>query len=149
MEVIPPKKNWFERNWLWFIPLTGILILSIVISLLISSAYNSVKSFFTGFNEQLTATIPVNEAMQRVVEYEYLNQVLGSPITSLASKKTNFKIHNGLVKRSSQTLLKGPLGTGVLYLTVRRKGEEWEFLQMYVLIDATGEEVELLYDNER
>ena len=149
MEVIPPQKNWMQRNWPWVIPLGGCLTLVIVISFFIGSAYFGVKEFFTDFTDQVTATMPIDEAMKRIDDYPYLQETLGAPISAGETGMTNLQILNGARKSSSQTPLSGTKGTAILHLVGEKKGEEWNFSEMYVVLDATGEEVDLFYDGER
>ncbi len=149
MEVIPPQKNWMQRNWPWAIPLGGCLTLVIVISFFIGSAYFGVKEFFTDFTDQVTSVMPIDKAMKRINEYPYLQETLGTPIIAGETGMSNLQILNGIRKLSSQTPLKGPKGNAILHLTGEKKEEEWIFSEMYVILDATGEELDLFYDGEK
>ena len=149
MEVVPPQKNWMQRNWPWVIPFSGCLSLVLVISFFIGSAYFGMKEFFTDFTDQVTKTIPINKAIKRIEEYPYLQETLGSPIIAGETSTTNLRIINSARKLSSQTPLNGSKGSATLYLTGEEKGEEWVFNEMYIIIDTTGEEVDLFYDGEK
>ena len=138
-----------HRNWPWVVPVGGCITLLGIIAFFLGAAFFGIQEYFVNFTEQVTQTVPIDRALKRIEEYPYVTEILGTPITTEGSGVTNVQIINGINQTSSQTRIKGSKSTGILYLTGSKKDSLWSFSEMYVVLNATGEEVNLFYDGEQ
>src|SRR5690349_17082354 len=103
-EAEPPRRGWFGRNWLWFVPtLIGIPIL------LCGGCFGGL--FYVGL--RAIKDMPTYKgAVARVQESPEVQAKLGQPIedaTVLPSSEFNFR--NGQQSVTQRFSVKGPTGT--------------------------------------
>lgn len=148
MEVYPSKKSWFQRNWLWFLPSSGCLVLIGIVLFFVSAAFYNFSKVFTDFTDEVTETMPIDRPMQRASEYDYVTSKLGEPLRFVETRATNYQIFNGKKEVTSETLIEGPKGTAILYLTGKKTKEIWRYSSMYLVLTESGEDINLFYDGE-
>jgi len=131
----PVKKDWFTRNWKWFVP-TGCLSIIIITGAFISALFFGVNSLIKNSDAYATA-IHIAQKNTLVIEK------LGIPIESdgIASGSINTTSYKG--NCNLEIPIKGPKGTAVLFV-VGEKKVKWKYSEMSVYINATDEEIDLL-----
>ncbi|OHE81256.1 MAG: hypothetical protein A3G75_13165 [Verrucomicrobia bacterium RIFCSPLOWO2_12_FULL_64_8] len=131
----PPTRNWWQRNWKWFVPvgcLTALLLFVAFIGLVVAGAMGVMKS-----------SDAYKEAVARARTEPVVVQKLGLPIEEgfLASGHVNTSGPSGEAELSIP--LKGPKGKATLYVEAEKKAGRWQFKQLVVEFEATHERVEL------
>jgi hypothetical protein len=118
-----PRKNWWGRNWKWFLPtviLTPLVICGGGIALVISFVFGMIHD-----------SVPYKDAMKTARQQSQVRQHLGQPIE--AGYLTTGNIHygaGGSGKASLTIPLSGPKGEGTLYVDARRSAGQWQFQRL-------------------
>lgn len=130
-----PKKNWWDRNWKWFVP-TGCLSLILLFCLFIGG-------LFYGVTSMMTNSDAYKEAMNKAQHNEIVIQKLGTAIEKdgMVSGSINTSGNSG--NCNLEIPIKGSKGTGVLFVVAHKK-VKWNFDELSVYVNATDEEINLL-----
>jgi len=129
------RKNWWDRNWKWFIP-TGCLGLLALFGLFIAG-------IFFGVTSMMKESDAYKGAMIEVQQNKIIIEKLGSPIESDGMTSGSININGEKGNCDIQIPIKGPKGTGVLFV-VAEKRINWKYSEITVYIEATKEEIDLL-----
>jgi hypothetical protein len=137
--VPPHRKNWWQRNWKWFVP-TGCLTfvaagvaLIFCIVLLIFGAMKSSDAYKTAFARA--------RKDPRVIE------AIGQPIHSGWYVSGNTKV-NGDSGESDLTIpIHGRKGKAKIYAVATKSEGEWQYSKLTVKIEKTGEKIDLLQES--
>ncbi|OXA78252.1 Cytochrome oxidase complex assembly protein 1 [Flavobacterium aquidurense] len=129
------KKNWWDRNWKWFVP-TGCLSLLVLFGLFIAA-------IFFGATSMMKDSDSYKGAMTIVQNDKYMNKILGSPIENDGLVSGNISINNEVGNCDLQIPIKGPKGKATLFVVAEKKGE-WKYREISVHVDATDEQIELI-----
>jgi Cytochrome oxidase complex assembly protein 1 len=131
-----PKRNWWTRNWKWFVPtgcLTMLVLFVVFISSIVLIVFGALKS--TDVYKDAVAKAKANAA---VVE------ALGSPIEEgmFVSGSSNV---NGASGESNLSIpISGPKGKGTIYLSAKKSAGRWEYDSLVVEVQKTRERIDLL-----
>jgi hypothetical protein len=129
------KKNWWDRNWKWFVP-TGCLSLLVLFGLFIAG-------IFFGVTSMMKDSDAYKGAMTIVQHDKLVNDRLGNHIESDGMVSGNISINNNTGNCDLQIPIKGSKGKGTLFVVAEKKGK-WKYNKMSVYIEATDEEIDLL-----
>jgi hypothetical protein len=129
------RKNWWDRNWKWFVP-TGCLSLLVLFGLFIAG-------IFFGVTSMMTDSDAYKEAMNKVQHNKIIIEKLGSPIESDGMTSGSINIQNNGGNCDLQIPIKGSKGKGTLFVVAEKRGT-WKYSIMSVYIEATKEEIDLL-----
>ena len=122
-ELIEQKK-WWKRNWKWFVPVCGILL--IIMSIFISSGMG-------GIGVDLAQAYSDNElyenALEKVKSNQKVNELLGTiePIDKFAILEGNVHYTNENLTVNSSIRLKGTKGKARMDITANKINNEWEY----------------------
>jgi hypothetical protein len=134
-ELIVDKRNWWNRNWKWFIP-TGCLTLVIIFGLFLAGVFFEVTSI-------LKDSEAYRESMTAVQNNKIVVERLGSPIETDGIVSGNVNVNNNTTSCDVQIPIKGPKGKATLFVVGQKKGR-WKYTEMSVYIEKTKEEIDLL-----
>jgi hypothetical protein len=142
MEPTPPaiplqtKGNWWTRNWKWFVP-TGCLTIALLFVVFVFSivllVFGAMKS-----------TDVYKDALAKAKANPSVIEALGSPIKDglFVSGNTNV---NGATGDSNLSIpISGPKGKATIYVKAEKSLGRWNYSELVVEIQATGERIELL-----
>lgn len=142
MENHVTHKSWFSRNWPWAVPLGGCLVFIILIVAFVGTVIYGVSK---GFSE----STPYKEALAKVNQDEYVIGILGEPIETNGIMNGRFEFTNGKGSADISIPIKGPDGKGRLYVVGNKENDQWNYTDMYVIIDMSNEQIDLLgYEND-
>ncbi len=141
MEYQTQKKSWFSRNWPWVVPLGGCLTLICIFILFIGTA-------IFGVSKALTGATPYQEGLDKAQSDEYIIQVLGEPIETNGIMSGSLQYHNSIGTADISIPIKGPNGEAQLYIIGTKENEKWRYSEMYVIIEESNEQVDLLWDQK-
>ena len=136
MEEEVLKKNWWGRNWAWFVPvgcLTGLLIFAGIIALLMSFVFGMMKSS-PGYKEALTKA----RANALVI------QNLGEPIVEGYFVSGNIKESGASGVAELAIPITGPKGNATVYVESKKSLGEWAILNLVVEINNSKQRINLM-----
>jgi Cytochrome oxidase complex assembly protein 1 len=130
----PPPKNWWQRNWKWFVP-TGCLTLITLGVLFVLCIVFFVFSILKSSEAYKTAVARAKNDRQVVA-------ALGTPIQEgmFASGKANVNGPSG--EADLAIPISGPKGKAAIYVVATKSGGEWNFSKLTVQVEG-GETIDL------
>ena len=129
------RKNWWDRNWKWFVP-TGCLSILVLFGLFIAGIFFGVTSIMKDSDAY-------KGAMTAVQHNKIVIEKLGNPIESDGMVSGSINVNNDTGNCDIQIPIKGPKGTGTLFVVATKRGK-WKYEELAVYIKATEEEIDLL-----
>ena len=126
--VPAPRRNWWERNWKWFVPtgcLTLILLFVLFVGALVSLAMGAMKS--SDIYRQAVAKARANPT---VVEK------LGTPIAEGYFVSGNINVQNDSGNADLQIPISGPKGKAVIHAVATKSAGKWEYSRLTVSIEG-------------
>jgi hypothetical protein len=129
------RKNWWERNWKWFVP-TGCLSLLVLFGLFIAG-------IFFGVTSMMKDSDAYKEAMVMVQHDKLVNAKLGSPIEADGMVNGNINISNDTGNCNLQIPIKGSKGKGTVFVVAEKRGK-WTYSEISVYVAATKEQIDLI-----
>ncbi len=131
------QKNWFGRNWLWFIPLSGCLGIIFLFVFGIGAAIFGVTKIISDLS-------PVSYALEKVNNNKEAILVLGNNIDDNGFPQGNINIQNENGEVDFEIPIKGDKGEGILILKGIRVNEKWVFEELYIRIKGKQQRIDLL-----
>jgi len=129
------RKNWWDRNWKWFVP-TGCLSILVLFGLFIAGIFFGVTSIMKD-SDAYKGSMTAAQHNKIVIEK------LGNPIESDGMVSGSINVNNDTGNCDIQIPIKGSKGTGTLFVVATKRGK-WKYEELAVYIKATEEEIDLL-----
>lgn len=130
------QKSWFGRNWLWVLPVGGCLTVILLLVLGVGAAYFGVT--------KLIDESPYEYALEIAKNDPDVQLALGEPIETNGIFQGNISFDNDGGDADLKIPIKGPSSQGTIIVLAERINNEWTYEKLYVLIDATNEEINLI-----
>jgi Cytochrome oxidase complex assembly protein 1 len=130
-----PRKNWFSRNWKWFVPLgclSLIVLVAIGIAGLVGIVFSAMKS-----------SDVYRESLTRVQHSPAVMVVLGTPIEAGWLMSGNIHIENDTGQADIEYPVSGPRAKGKVHVVAAKANGKWIYSRMTVQPD-TGAEIDVL-----
>lgn len=131
----PPPRNWWQRNWKWFVP-TGCLIIfaffAAFIALIVFAVFGAMKS-----------TDVYKTAVARAKADERVIAALGPPIREGMFFSGTTNATGGSGEADLAIPISGPKGKGTLYAVATKSAGAWEYSKLMVEIQGTGEKIDI------
>jgi hypothetical protein len=130
----PPRKNWWQRNWIWFVPTGcfGLIALAVVffagVVLLIFGALKSSDVYQT--------------AVSRAKSDQRVTAALGTPIREGMFPSGSTSSSGGSGDADLVISISGPKGKGKIYAVASKSGGQWNYSKLSVEIEG-GETIDL------
>ncbi|QXP59004.1 cytochrome c oxidase assembly factor Coa1 family protein [Olleya sp. HaHaR_3_96] len=117
-------KSWWNRNWKWFVPVSGILL--IIISVFISFGMSGIVSDLT---QAYSDTELYEKALEKVKSDQKVTELLGeiAPIDNLAILEGDIYYTNNNQTVNSTIRLKGTKGKARMDITADKINNAWEY----------------------
>lgn len=132
------QRSWFSRNWPWIIPVGGCLTVIVLIVLGIGAAIFGVTKVISGSQ-------PYEYAIEQATTNPDVNALLGSPVETNGIMQGNISVKSGGSGQVDIRIpLKGSIGEGSVAIVGEKIEGEWVYEKLYVYIQDTGEEINLL-----
>ena len=141
MEIQTAKKSWFSRNWPWVVPVGGCLTIIVIFFVFLGSVIFGVSKAFTNSG-------PYKDALAKAQEDKYIIEMLGEPIETNGIMKGSLKFQNDEGSVDISIPIKGPDGEARVYIVGSKKDDTWTYSELYVILDETNEQVDLLWGKE-
>ena len=128
------QQSWFKRNWLWFVPSMGCLILIILFALGIFGIFS-----------MISGSEPSEFALERASKNTAVIEELGQPVEKygITRGEMTFSTDSGS-RVNLLILIKGPKGKGSITVKGYKENDEWIYEELYVLVEESQEKINLL-----
>jgi hypothetical protein len=147
MEVIN-EKNWFQRNWMWAVPVggcgCGCLGLILVFVFGIGAAFFGVSTILDNVSDAFDNAEPVYYAKEKAFNHPKVIQLLGDNLETygIPSGKISLSNNDGNVDFSIP--ITGSLGEATIIVKGIKADGVWAYEDLYVIIKETQEQINLL-----
>jgi hypothetical protein len=135
-----PKKNWFDRNWKWFVPLACLWGLAVV------AGFCALIAYFV-FGLMKTSDV-YKEALSRAKANPAVVRALGAPIREGLFVSGSIQVSGPSGSAELSIPLSGSTGKGTIFLEARKSAGRWSFAKLLVEVDGTRERIDLLRPGE-
>jgi hypothetical protein len=139
METPTPKKDWFSRNWKWFIPVV-LLVIGLCCVVCVGGGFYSIFGL-----------IKSNYVYQHGLEMVQVNtraqQLLGTPINAGFLVSGNVEESGSTGSADLSFPVSGPKGSGTVHAKGTKYGGSWVITSLVLVMDGTGERV-VVYGSE-
>jgi hypothetical protein len=136
---LPPvstrPKNWFDRNWKWFVPLVVVVFFTLI--------GGFVAALLFGVSHMMRDSIPYQVAVDRATKNPTVQAELGAPIKVGWFTSGSINLNGPSGSASLAIPLNGPKGEGVVYVEAKRRAGVWRY-ETLEFAPATGDRVPLL-----
>jgi hypothetical protein len=129
-------KNWFSRNWKWFIPtlILGLaLLLALVVGGLLTFVFGLLKS-----SEPYQHAVAVASSNPDVV------RELGAPIVPTWHVSGNINVAGTSGNADLAIVLNGARRRGTVYVVAKKNDGVWTYSKLQVLVDGQESPIKLL-----
>src|SRR5258708_796757 len=131
----PLHRSWWSRNWKWFVPVGCfgmILAIAVFVGGIVMVAAGAMKS-----------SDAYKEGLARAKASPAVTEALGSPIEAgfFTSGKVDVSGPSGTAQLSIP--ISGPKGKGTVFVE-GTKSVDWSYTRLEVVVDGTGEKIDLL-----
>lgn len=131
------QKSWFSRNWLWFVPVSGCLVVILLFVLGIGGLFFGVSKLFTGSE-------PYQYALEQAKSNPNVLLSLGEPIETDGIMSGNISIKNDDGNADFSIPIKGANGEARIIVVATKDYGSWVYEELYVQIKNTNEKINLL-----
>lgn len=132
----PPRRNWWQRNWKWFVPtgcFTLLLIAASCVALIVTLVFGAMKS-----------SDAYKLAVQRAKADARVQTTLGLPIKEGYFTTGSVSANNGAGNADLSIPLRGAAKNATLYATGVKRSGRWQFTRLVVEVEKTGERIPLV-----
>ncbi len=131
------RKNWFQSNWKWIIPL--VLSLALISGYLFSSSDENIMDFAQAYND----TALYEKAIEKANSNQRVLETVGEiqPIDKLAILEGNTIYTDNNTSVVLSIRIKGAKSKGKLDITAKKVGSEWEYKKILVRCKNPKEEI--------
>lgn len=138
-KLYAPPKNWFQRNWKWFIPI-GCLSSIVVVALFVTILFSGITSILKD-SHVYKHTMTVTKENQLVIEK--LGNNIQQDGTLIGSIATSNNRGNAILKIP----LKGSKGSGFVQVIAQKENNAWIYTMMDFHEKGSGKTIDLLDAN--
>ena len=131
------QESWFTRNWKWALPLGCLSTIGLFVVGIILFGIIGFSKIFNGNNDVTSKAIDLINNEQVIV------QQLGSPIDSNGMMQGAISTTNDGGNADISVPLKGPNGTGTMFIKAVKVNDKWNYERIAVQIDKTNEIIEI------
>ena len=140
MEVIQ-EKNWFQRNWMWAVPVGGCGCGCIVIILFFVFG---IGAAFFGFSKLFNESTPIQYAKEQTFNNPEVLFKLGNDVKSTGIPSGNISTNGNNGEVNMSFAIKGSNGEGTVIVKGIKSDGIWVYEDLYVVTKETKEQINLL-----
>ena len=138
------EKNWWKKNWKWFLPTLTLVFLFLFESILSFNIHGNITDIAQAYSDNSLYEKAIDRAKsnQRVIE------VIGEiePIDKFAILEGNARYSNGNNSVALSVRIKGSKGKGKMDISADKKGTDWEYKKISIRIKVPKEVIQILKD---
>jgi hypothetical protein len=131
-----PRRNWWQRNWKWFVP-TGCIVM---LGLIAAFVFSIVFFVFSVIRQ----TDVFKDALDKAKADPQVQTELGEPIREGWWLSGQVKTSGPSGNADISIPLKGSRKNGTLYAVAHKSAGEWTYERLEVAVDGREERINLL-----
>ena len=131
------EKNWWHRNWKWFVPVGCLSLIILIGGFLAVIIY-----FIFGF---VKSTDTYKEAVERAKTNPFVMEALGSPLKEGFFVTGNIKVSGSSGEADFSIPISGPKGKARIFAVAKKSAGEWTFSTLFVVVKESRQRIDLLF----
>ena len=131
------EPSWWKRNWKWAVPVGGCLTVIILFIALIGVGIFGATKMFSGSE-------PYTFALEQATNNEQVIELLGEPVETNGIMQGSINFSNNDGNADISIPIKGPNGTGKIYVVGEKRNDTWTYSELEVRIEKNSEVINLL-----
>ena len=131
----PRPRGWFGRNWKWFVPL--VIVLPIIV------CCGGVTAIVGGVFGMIKSSEPYKYALAQAQSNPQVTAALGTPIEAGFFAGGNINLNNDDGAADLVIPIKGPKGSGTLFVTATKTDGVWTYQTLEVLPAGSQQRIRL------
>lgn len=134
------RKNWWARNWKWFVPvgcLSSLVLLFGFVALIMFFVFGMMKS-----------SDAYQQALSKAKANPDVIRALGTPIHEGFFTSGSINVNGASGNADLAIPISGAKGKGTIYVEAHKSAGEWSFSQLAVKVDQTNERIDLLNEHK-
>jgi len=131
-----PDKNWWGRNWKWFVPvgcLGSLVLFAGFITLIMCFVFGMMKS-----------SDAYKDAVSRAKAHTAVQKSLGTPVEEGVFVTGNININGPSGQANLAIPISGPDGKATVYVVAAKSAGQWTFTTPVVELKETKQRIDLL-----
>lgn len=132
----PEKKNWWGRNWKWFVPVGcfgSLLCFAGFVALIVCLVFGAMRS-----------SDVYRHAVSTAKAHTVVQENIGTPINEGFFTSGNIEVNMGGGQANLAIPLSGPAGTATVYVVATKSAGQWKYSTLVVEIDGGKQRIDLL-----
>lgn len=130
------KKDWWSRNWKWFIPVACLTVIVIIVAFILFLMY-AVFGF-------MKSSEVYQEAFARAKANQYVIETIGQPVEEGFFLSGNINVSGSSGNADLAIPISGPKGEGTVFVAASRSAGQWMISMLIVENKQTGTRINLL-----
>jgi hypothetical protein len=131
-----PQKNWFARNWKWFVP-TGCLTLLVLFLAFMAGIFGLAQSLMRS-SDVYKQALARAQADPRVIDQ------IGQPLQPGWFVSGSVNVDGASGDANMSIPISGPKGKGKIYATAKKIAGQWQFETLQVEVAGEPDRIDLL-----
>ncbi len=131
-----PRKNWFERNWKWFVP-SGCLTLIVLFLAFIAGIFAIVEASFKSSDVYTHALAQANAN-------SHVSDAIGKPLKPGWFISGSINVSGDSGDADISIPISGPKGKGTIYAVAKKVAGAWQYETLQVEVDGQPDRIDLL-----
>ncbi|MGJ8745399.1 cytochrome c oxidase assembly factor Coa1 family protein [Polaribacter sp.] len=135
------QKSWFQRNWMWAVPVGGCGCGCVVIILLFIFG---IGAAFFGISQAFNEATPIKYATELAFSNLEVQEALGNDLEKYGIPSGNISLNNDDGDIDFSIAIKGTKGVGSIVVRGIKTNGKWVYEDLYVFIKETQNQINLL-----
>jgi Cytochrome oxidase complex assembly protein 1 len=131
-----PRKNWFQRNWKWFVP-SGCLTLIVLFLAFIAGIFAIVEGSFK------SSTVYAH-ALAQANANSHVSETMGKPLKPGWFISGSISVAGDSGDADISIPISGPKGKGTVYVVAKKTEGAWQYQTLQVEVDGHQDRIDLL-----
>jgi len=132
---VPKRTSWWSRNWKWFVPVITLAVVLIV---------GFVVGIFALVFGIMKSSDAYKMAVLRASNSPQVVAAIGRPIKEGTFTAGSIHVTNETGEANLIIPISGPKGQGNIHVGATKSGSMWTFYKLYVVVDGSGQQIDLL-----
>lgn len=131
----PPRRDWWTRNWKWFIPTGCLVLVALGFAFVATIAFTVLTAVKSSDAYQI--------ALRRAKADPRVMEAIGTPIHEGWFVAGSTEVSGGSGKSDLSIPIRGPKGQATIYAVATKFAGDWQYSKLMVKIENTHETIDL------
>lgn len=135
-----PNKNWFQRNWKWFVPsgCLGLIVIFVLLAL----------GIFAGVNSAMKSSDVYKHSMEVSARNKQVINEIGTGLENDEMISGSISTTNYSGEASMDIPVKGSKGKGLIHVETKMQNKIWTYHVLNFYPEGSTEPINLLEENQ-